>query len=602
MLLLFCFCADSQQNDTDSTPSKNNIFNYAMRFLKKNSSDTINQQGLLTTKSETEFKPYEGKIIRHIILNQYKFEKTFNDTASTINYFGTKILNSLHNTTKEWVIRNDLFIKENTPVSASLLADNERYLRSLDYIQDARIIIQPKTGSPDSVDVYVITKDFFSINAVINQASTGKFKARVEDANLFGVGQSLQATVLVQKDRDPASGVGLRYTKFNVAHSFIDASVGYSTISNDLFDATSDEHALTFILQRNLVSKYSHFAGGLALGNFETFNNYNKPEANFYDYHYQLFDSWVGYNLGVKKFTLNNIHPDRKFVSLRYYDLNFLQTPQQAVDKLIFRFNDKQAILGQLTFFKQEFYKTNYLYGFGTTEDVPYGYNVALTGGWYQQSYLSRPYAGVDLNRYVIYNKGDIVQYFLRAGTFFNKSKWQDAGVLGGVSAFSRPFEFKNLKLRQYVLVSYARIFNRTGLEPLTINNTFGIRYFSRDSVKGDQRISLHSETISFINYKVFGFKFSPFVFCDVAALKPEKDALDQRAWYYGLGGGIRARNENLVFRTAELRFVYFPHTAYGMNHFLARMIVNIQFRYNTNYVREPDIIQYNNDYANNIF
>ena len=62
-------------------------------------------------------------------------------------------------------------------------------------------------------------------------------------------------------------------------------------------------------------------------------------------------------------------------------------------------------------------------------------------------------------------------------------------------------------------------ISNRTGLDPLSINNTFGIRLFSEDSVRGNQRISLHSETISFINYKVFGFKFSPFVFADIAGL-----------------------------------------------------------------------------------
>ncbi|MEP6465244.1 MAG: hypothetical protein ABJB05_03015 [Parafilimonas sp.] len=573
-----------------------------MRFLKRNTSDTINQQGLLTTKSETAFKPYEGKIIRHIIINQYKFEKTFSDTSKSINYFGTRILNSLHNTTKEWAIRQNLFIKENTPVSANLLADNERYLRSLDYIQDARIIIQPKTGSPDSVDVYVITKDLFSINGELNQASTGKFKAKLEDVNLFGAAQSLQATVLVQKNRSPASGVGLMYTKFNVAHSFIDASVSYSNISPDLYNSTNDQHALTLSLQRNLVSQYSHFAGGLTAGNFRTINNYNKPDYNFYNYNYNFFDTWVGYNLGIKKYLINKTHLDRKFVSLRYFNQNFTQIPNQIDDRLVFRFNDKQAVLAQMAFFKQEFYKTNYLYGFGTTEDVPYGYNVAITGGWYQQAYLSRPYFGFDANRYSIYNKGDIVQYFLRAGTFLSHKQLQDAGVLAGVSAFSRLVQFRNLKLRQYVQLSYTKIFNRIGLDPLSINNTFGIRYFSTDSIRGESRISLHSETISFVNYKAFGFKFSPFLFGDVVALTPQKNILNQPTWYYGLGGGIRTRNENLVFRTTELRFVYFPRTAYGMHQFEGRVTVNIAFRYNSNYVREPDIIQYNNDYENNIF
>ena len=594
--------ADCQQKDTIHNTPRTNIFHYAMRFLKRNTSDTINQQGLLTTKSETAFKPFEGKIIRHIIINQYKFEKTFTDTSNSINYFGTRILNSLHNTTKEWAIAQNLFIKENTPVSANLLADNERYLRSLDYIQDARIIIQPKTGSPDSVDVYVITKDLFSINGELNQASTGKFKAKIEDVNLFGIAQSLQASVLVEKNRSPASGVGLTYRKYNVAHSFIDASVSYSNISPDLYNSTSDEHALTMSLQRNLVSQYSHFAGGLTVGNFQTHNHYGKSVFDFYDYNYNLFDAWVGYNLGIKKYLLNKTHLDRKFVSLRYFNQNFTKIPGQIDDRLVFRFNDKQAFLAQMTFFKQEFYKTNYLYGFGTTEDVPYGYNVAITGGWYQQAYLSRPYFGFDANRYSIYSRGDIVQYFLRAGSFFDHKQWQDAGILGGASAFSRVFQFRNLKIRQYVQLSYTQIFNRIGLDPLSINNTFGIRYFSTDSIRGESRVSLHSETISFINYRACGFKFSPFLFGDVVALKPQKNILNQPTWYYGLGGGIRIRNENLVFRTTELRFVYFPRTAYGMNQIEGRIKVNIAFRYNSNYVREPDIIQFNNDYENNIF
>jgi hypothetical protein len=602
LLLLVCLCIKAQKPDTIQTTSKNNVFGYAMGFIKKKNKDTIpNRQQVLTTKSEAAFKTYEGKIIRNIVVNRFKFEKTFTDTSQTINYFGTRLLNTFHNNTKDWVIRNNLFIKENTPVTSYLIADNERHLRSLDFIQDARIIVQPKTGSPDSVDVYVITKDLFSINGVINQASTGKFRGSIEDANLFGMGQSLQASILIEKDREPATGIGLMYTKYNLAHSFINVSAGYSTINQDLFNRTRDEHAITFSLQRDLYSQFSHFAGGLLLGDFKTVNNYGKPDTSFYDYHYKLFDMWIGYNLGVKKY-VSNRNRTKKFVSLRYLNANFIQTPQQAIDKLIFRFNDKQAILGQFTLFKQEFYKTNYLYGFGNTEDVPYGYNIAFTGGWYKQSYLSRAYAGIDANKYRVYRKGDIVQYFVRAGGFYNQSRFEDIGVLAGFSAFSRALLFNDFKMRQYLRFSYGRLFNRTGLEPLSINSPFGIRYFRTDSVLSEQRISLHSETITFANFKVFGFKFSPFAFGDVAAIIPEKDLRYQNNWYYGIGGGIRTRNENLVFKTVEFRFVYFPRTAYGIPHFQGRLTINIQFRYNTNYVHKPEIVQLNSDLDNNIF
>lgn len=603
LLLLNFEYGNSQQKETDTVPGKSNIFNYAMKFIKKkNVYDTLNQQSLLIAKSENAFKQYEGKIIRHIIFNKYKFEKTLSDTSGSINYFGTRLLNALHNNTKEWAIRQDLFIRENTPVYANLFADNERYLRSLPYIQDARIIIQPKTGSPDSVDVYVITKDLFSINFVLNQATTGKFKAKVEDVNLFGAAQSLQATVLVQKDRVPVSGVDFKYTKFNVAHSFINASIGYSNISPDLSDDITNEHAFTISLQRNLVSQYTHFAGGLMLGNLETFNNYKKPDSIFYKYHSHLFDTWVGYNLGIKKYLTDKTRLNRKFVSIRYLNEHFTEIPAQVNNNLFFRFNDKHAILGQLTYFRQEFYKTNYLFGFGNTEDVPQGYNIAATAGWYKQAYLSRMYAGIDANRYLFNNKGDIIQYFLRAGSFFNHGELQDAGILLGTAGFSRLFQLGNFKMRQYFRFSFTKLYNRIGLDPLNINNTFGLRYFKTDSVRGEQRVSLHAETIGFIKYKVFGFKFSPFVFADIAGLKLDEGLQGIPNWYYGIGAGLRTRNENLVFKTTEVRFAYFPHTAFGVSQFTARLVANIEFRYNTNYVRMPDIIQYNSDYENNIF
>ena len=81
-----CFHASAQLKDTINEPKRNNIFHYALKFIKRNSSDTNTLQGLLTTKSEEAFTPYEGKIIRHIYINRFGFEKTFTDTAKIINY------------------------------------------------------------------------------------------------------------------------------------------------------------------------------------------------------------------------------------------------------------------------------------------------------------------------------------------------------------------------------------------------------------------------------------------------------------------------------------------------------------------------------------
>src|SRR5580700_7570830 len=60
----------------------------------------------------------EGKIIRRIYLRGYGFEQTFIDTSKRLEYFGTNLLNHLHHKTHDWVIRDNLFVKEGTPVNA----------------------------------------------------------------------------------------------------------------------------------------------------------------------------------------------------------------------------------------------------------------------------------------------------------------------------------------------------------------------------------------------------------------------------------------------------------------------------------------------------
>jgi hypothetical protein len=155
---------------------------------------------------------------------------------------------------------------------------------------------------------------------------------------------------------------------------------------------------------------------------------------------------------------------------------------------------------------------------------------------------------------------------------------------------------YRNTKVRQYFKASYSRIFNRVIYDPLRINNTLGLQYFDIDSLKGTQRLSLYSETFLFARKKIFGFQMAPFVFLDATVLTPEKSLLHKSDVYTGVGGGVRTRNENLVFGTIELRLIYFPRKPVGSNNFTATFKANLRFRYNSNYIRAPDIIQLNTE------
>jgi hypothetical protein len=294
---------------------------------------------------------------------------------------------------------------------------------------------------------------------------------------------------------------------------------------------------------------------------------------------------------------------DRRFLAFRYFRNDFDSIPKQlANNPFNFRFNSREAALTSFTFFREDFYKTNYIYGFGTTEDIPKGYNVAFTTGWYRQLYLNRWYTGVDANEYLVGKGGAFVQFFLRSGVFLYKGSPQDASFLVGGSYYSPLFMAGNTKIRQYVNFSFTRLWNRIGLDPLTINNVFGLRYFTNDSTSGVQRVTLHSETTFFLNYKLLGFKFAPFVFGDVSFLTPESGSIYKSDLYDGIGAGMRTRNENLVFNTIEFRAVWFPRNTLYNRGFKIMINTGIQFRYNNTYVRQPDVVYLNTDGLNSIY
>lgn len=547
-------------------------------------------------KSEDAFSKAKGKVIRKIIVKRIGFEQTVADTNSRLLYWGTQVLNDLHTKTKEWVIRQNLFIHEGDTVEPYKIADNERFLRNLPHIQDAKIYVRSFMSMPDTVDLIIVTRDLFSITGGLGIGSITNANGQLADVNFLGMGQRVEIDGLYDQNRHPDIGFQALYKKYNVGGSFVDATIGYTLINPNGFDGNKEETAGYLQLSRPLISPNAKFAGGLTLSHRYTDNHYPKRvDTLFYKYSGNVYDGWIGYNFASKKLEAHDIR-DRKFVAFRYAQNYFSQVPYQVGDRYDLIFNDAQLALGALTFFRQDFYKTNYIYGFGTTEDIPYGYRVTATTGWYKQLNLSRPYLGVNAIRFVITNQEDFARYYFKAGAFYDNGKLTDAGVMAGASIFSRLFKWNGYKMRQYFAANYTHLFDIITNEPLRIDNIYGLPYFSYAFLNGYERLSLSSESMVFLRRKLFGFRFAPFADANFSLLTPNNATMDKADIYTGIGGGLRARNENLVFGTLELKGIYFPRKVGGIPAVKITFTSNLRFRYNSNYVSAPDIVRYNLD------
>lgn len=581
------------QEKKDTTQLEKVIENIRDSRVTKQITESITQtpsdENAKPQKSEELFMPYEGKIIRKIIVNPITFEKNVTDTTHHITNTIAKVGNVLHNNSKTWMLRDLLFFYENKPLDPYRLADNERYLRDLDFIKDARIYIHPLMDTNDSVDIEVVTRDVFSVGGSFNPSGATTTKFKVYDSNLAGWGQRLEFAGFVDTDRTPVFGYDFLYRKNSLGGSLISATIGYTQLNNSSSYGEENEIAYYLKLDRPLVSPYTRFAGGLEISRNWSKNVYNRIDSLFIKYRYDIQDLWIGYNIpGLSE------GRNRYFVGIRGFNQHYDRHPVQP-DKLIDPlYNNRQYLLAKFTFFRQDFYKSRFIYGFGRTEDLPYGHTVSVLFGLEKQFGLQRPYIGAEGEKTFVHRKGHFYTLGFRTGSFRANSRFEDATFLGYAEFFSKIIPYKKLLIRQSLNLNFTKVINQKISLPLDINGEFGLQNFFADSLHGNKRLNAGTETMFFTPWKLLGFKFALFGYGEVAWLAQYTQDLWDRTPFYGIGGGVRTRNENLVFGTIEARFVYYPRVVEDIPQFKVSLSSNLRVKYTGNFVRAPSFVIYN--------
>jgi hypothetical protein len=201
---------------------------------------------------------------------------------------------------------------------------------------------------------------------------------------------------------------------------------------------------------------------------------------------------------------------------------------------------------------------------------------------------LRRLYAGWEFNHWLVDKKNNYWNYTMALGTNLYKKQWQDNSALLSVSWFSHLFNFPKFKLRQFADVSYAGIYNRHVYEPLYINNEYGLTGFSTDSVRATQRISVGTESTIYTRWRILGFNIGFLAFGKATLMSPGQTGVWQGGFFPAIGGGIRARNENLIFGTIEARFTWFPRTLYDVNNITLKVQSNLRVRFTGSFVQAP--------------
>ena len=593
IVLNFFGISQAQKSDTAHFPQWMKAMNSNKNAKKLLGTITREPEGALSpflVKSEDAYLKYQGKIIRHIILKRIGFDKIVIDTARDLQSVIAKTANRLHTNSKESTIRHNLFVREGKPLNPYRLADNERLLRNLNFIMDARIFVKSIYKNPDSVDLLVVTRDVFSLSGAFDADIPKKYQFGIQEINLAGLGQRIQFGQVVDVNRNPHYGYEGAYQIINLKGSFVDAAIGYTNLNHGISTGNENESALYFNLSRALYQPFARWAGAIELSDNVSKNVYKKPDSLFAQYRYRVQDYWIGYSFGYKQMPKDlRDNRKRKFIAIRGVEQNFLNASNIGLtERDRFTYRNKTTILTQLTFFRQDFYKTQYVVGFGRTEDIPYGYRISFTTGMEKELGNVRPYLGSELFYNNVRPAGTILTYNIKLATYLNNRNSKDAFMSFDFTRYNKIYKVNRMIVRHQTLLGYATLINQMTKRGINIRDGNGILGFMPDSLVGFQRATFSQEATVFMPWKVLGFRMAPVARVDLALIKLGKGFIDSRNFFSGFSLGIRSRNENLILNTIEARLFYYPKTVERIDHFRFDITTNFRIRYPTNLVNKP--------------
>lgn len=551
---------------------------------------------------EHAFDVYGGKQIRYVYYNQLKVFGTTIEDTSVVPSKLVRFANKLHYDTRTWVIKQSLFFSEGDTVNAYKLVDNERYLRRLPFILDARIYVINSYENNDSIDIVVLTKDVFEYGGSLSSFNNTKTAANIYNTNLLGAGQRVGIGFSWDNQYTPQWRTGANYTKYNLGGSFADVSFGY-TMLNDKpnVDTGQYENSAYININRPLYSTWATLTGGLTLSANKSVNIFSLPDTVYRNYKYNLVDVWGGYNFTnqYKKTGYNSLKPNMG-IEGRTFNMDFTQKPTQDTLKYNPKYTSHNFLMGQFVVYHQDFFKTNYFFGFGRTEDIPMGYTYSATFAYDRWDTLNRPYTAIQAQKYWLPGK-NLISTTVGFGSFWHQGQSQDAVLHIATDYYSNLFRLHGPKLREFLHADYLICFNPVLYRdiPININRENGIYGYRNTLFNNFQRLNLSAQTNYYSPISIYGFKFNFYLLLQASLLASYNEPLTKSPFYSGFTIGCQIRNENLSFNTFQISASLQPIVDHTYNSYYGPSAIYISitsvtaFNFPIFALTQPTLIQY---------
>ncbi len=497
------------------------------------------------------YSQLEGKTISEINIKLLDvFGPTFQDTSKTASNRFEIAANKIHTNSNLKTIQKLLLFKVGDAVDPELIYENERLIRSLSYIKEVNIILEQDSVNPGFVKVHILIKDRFSFGATGNVNGTQSAAFEIYNNNIFGVGHEIGFVFAGHVNKQPYLGLETYYKIKNIQGKFVDISFGYlNTYKSEGFKFNLNKPFITTSI------KWGYGATGIRM--FRTnwiFQNdviYSELPMDL-----SYYGAWGGHSFQVKK---NQPENAQIVLSGGFNSQKFYNRPDFEPRSISYYAN-RTFLLSSITFTQRRFVQDELVFSYGITEDIPEGFKNEIVYGYDVNEFGNRHYAHLLLSNgnFLINRKG----YLYLAGdigSYYTKRGFEQGQINARIYFISKLINAGQKRSRLFIKTDYSTGLHRLEIENLNLSRSNTIRGFRSMEAIGKQRLSLNLEYVLFLRQEFYKFNMALFGFTDVGVIGSNKQFILTNNYYSGVGLGIRLHNENLVFKTIQLRLAFYP-------------------------------------------
>lgn len=485
--------------------------------------------------SRAYFEQFAGRTITSIsVVRNNVFEGDRRDVSKL-----EKFIDNLHSLVNEKEIERNLMFKPGQKVQPYTMAVNEEWLRRMPYLSGAYIILTADPSDPQQVSATIVTRDVWAIGAELNIGNRSYVTAY--DENFFGSGNKFFMKYYAHQDGQ-RTGFEAAYTVRNLLGTFAQVTIELG--------AGATNNVARVSVDKPLIMPTDFIWGGTA-GHIQKFEGVAvmNQMMQIKKAEYAL---WGGraWNLEPRKGT-------NFYAILGANHLEFPIRPDLDGTRNPFYYRRTTALMN-VGISRRNFFQGNMIYGYGRTEDIPYGHKFELVGGLEWNEFLGRrPYIGASV-AWGDWTPIGYVDTELSAGTFITpKKKFQQAMLRFNLRQFSPLFDLgRHNYMRQFLKISGTWGFNRLEGEKellpfTTTSEIHGLRL--PYEALGYNRLVAGGEVVWFTPIFLWHFRFAFFAWADAGWLGVNK-SIFCNPFSAAVGIGVRIKNERLIFNNVQIR------------------------------------------------